>query len=540
MARNSGVAYVEVAPCAPLGKRGRDTYTYFVFKDDDVGIGSVVKIPFGKRMIMGVVTVLDVQKPSYPTKQISSITGVALTALQIRYAQWIADMAHGGFGFTARLFLPPSFAKLKSHAQLRPPSPPPSPRIGRGKATAIIEKNPDTRRNMIATLVRVRTGQTLVLVPEVAMLDGYKKTFAVEIKNNTARVYHAGLSQSEKKEIWSAADSGQCQIIIGTQKVLFLPFNNLVCVIVDEEQNESYKLWDQYPRLYTVLGAETLAHLAGASLVYGSSHPSLRLLHAIAEKKCEALRNNPVSAHVEIYPFSFEDKKWKRIMPDELGSKVRMWARARKHVLLLFNKKDTAELKKSLFRKMSVSAKEHIYIGTMGILTNPPRKQFDYAVWLKPEWTLRAIDYRSAERARITVARMAGLTASHDVFLGTRYGDVAKDVFALSEEVWREKTYEERRRFHLPPYWQLVRLTIRDKTRAKAYARAESVRGMIDVLLDAKKSNTVAYGPYQELGAKKKEVHEYHILLSGILEELIPLYKELPIDSADVAPYRVV
>ncbi len=533
MAGNKKVRYVAVAPCVPLGKRGQDSYTYYVSSEDDVRIGQVVKIPFGKRSIMGVVTALDLQRPSYPTKQIKTITAVQLTESQMRLAEWIADACHGGFGFTARLFLPGSFAKLASsaHSSVREKK--------EIRPKAIIEKNNVLRMDLIAEHAREQKGQVLILVPEVAMLPAYEKLFAPEIRNKTAMIYYAGLLQSEKKNVWQAADSNECRIVIGTQKAIFLPFYNLASVVVDEERSDSYKLWDQYPRLHTVIGAQMLAQVSHASLLYAAPYPSLFLRHAVSEKICDVLINNPVISKTHIYPFSFEDRKWKRAMPEELGNKVRSWARSGKHVLILFNKKDDVELKKGLFRKLSAIAKKHMHIGTVGILTHPPRMQFDYVVWLFPEWTLRAIDYRSAERAKITAARLAEFTKNSDVYIGSRYADIVKDLFEVSEKAWEEKALKQRKRFLLPPYSQLVRLTVRDKTNAKAYARALDMRGVLDGAIK-KKKEIIIHGPYQELGAKKKQVPEYHILLSGDLKKLIPLYKKLPVDAADIMPYRVV
>ncbi|MEO6077483.1 MAG: hypothetical protein ABIP54_01740, partial [Candidatus Andersenbacteria bacterium] len=247
----------------------------------------------------------------------------------------------------------------------------------------------------------------------------------------------------------------------------------------------------------------------------------------------------PVIFTAKIFPFSFEDRKFKRAVPDELGSKIRTWARSGKHVLILFNKKDDTEVRKALFFKLSAQAKKHISIGTVGILVHPPRTQFDYVVWLHPEWTMRAIDFRSSERARGTASRLAELTKSGDVYIGSRYGDIAKEVLGVKEEVWQEKILKQRKRFHMPPYSHLVRLTIRDKKEKLAKQRAEDIREILTKKIKNKMSTHV-YGPYQELGAKKKVLAEYQVLLSGELEQLIKLYKDLPVDSADVMPARVV
>ena len=532
MAGNKKVRYVAIAPCVPLGKRGQDSYTYFISSEDDISIGSVVKIPFGKRSIMGVVTALDLQRPSYPTKKVATITNIQLTDIQMKCAQWIADACHGGFGFTARLFLPGSFAKLASSARMSPKT----KKIE--KPSAIIEKNVDLKMEVIATHARKQKGQILILVPEVAMLSAYENLFAPELRQGSAMMFHAGLLQSEKKSVWQAVDSMECRIIIGTQKSLFLPFYDLVSVVIDEEQNESYKLWDQYPRLHTVLGAQKLAEYSRASLLYATSYPSLWLRRAIAEKECKIIVDNPTIPKARIYPFSFEDRKWKRVIPEELGGKVRTWARSGKHVMILFNKKDDIDLKKSLFRKLSAIAKKHIHIGTVGMLAHPVRTQFDYVVWLFPEWTLRAIDYRSSERAKITSARLSALNALGEVYIGTRYADITRDLFDLPEAVWEEKALKQRKRFHLPPYDKLVRLTIRDKTAAKASSRAIDIRQILD---HARKEKEIGvFGPYQEVGAKKRLVHEYHILLAGELKKIVSLYKKIPVDSADITPYKVV
>jgi primosomal protein N' len=533
MASKKSVVYVGVAPCVPLGKRGQSAYTYYVSQEEKIHIGSVVKIPFGKRSIMGVVTIIGAQRPSYPTKEIKTVTAIRLTDTQMKLVQWIADACHGGFGFTARLFLPDSFAKLESADH--PPTKKKKSEIPR----AIIEHVASARRDMVSEIAEKSRGQVLILVPEIAMLALYEKGFAQELEDKTVMVYHAGLLQSEKKDVWQSVDAGSCKIIIGTQKALFLPFQNLVTIIVDEEHVESYKLWDQYPRLYAVIGAQKLSEYSGASVVYTSSYGSVFLRHEITEKKCKLIHDNPVIVKPHIFSFSFEDRKFKRAVPDELGSKIRTWARSGKHVLILFNKKDDSEVRKSLFFKLSAIAKKHIYIGTVGILVHPPRTQFDYVVWLHPEWTMRAIDFRSSERARITSTRLADFTKSGDVYIGSRYGDVAKEILGVEEGMWREKVLKQRKRFHMPPYSHLVRLTIRDKKEKLAKQRAEDIREMLDRKIK-NKINTHVYGPYQELGAKKKVLAEYQILVSGELEQVIKLYKDLPVDSADVMPARVV
>lgn len=97
--------YVQVAPCIPLTFGGHESYTYHIGGSEEMSEGAVVRIPFGKRNVAGVVVQTDVRKPRYLTKQITKATGAVLTLEQLQFAHWIAESAHGGLGYTLRLFV---------------------------------------------------------------------------------------------------------------------------------------------------------------------------------------------------------------------------------------------------------------------------------------------------------------------------------------------------------------------------------------------------------------------------------------------------
>ncbi|HLC48899.1 MAG TPA: hypothetical protein VJI96_00750 [Candidatus Andersenbacteria bacterium] len=106
MAPSSSLTYVLVAPCIPLPKGGHTAYTYHSGKNIQISVGSIVRISFGKRKILGVVLQANIKRPRYPTKPIASVLDVSLTPLQMQYANVIARLCHGGIGFTLRLFIP--------------------------------------------------------------------------------------------------------------------------------------------------------------------------------------------------------------------------------------------------------------------------------------------------------------------------------------------------------------------------------------------------------------------------------------------------
>ncbi len=398
------------------------------------------------------------------------------------------------------------------------------------KPIAIIEKDSGKRKKKIGFLLRKQKGQVLILVPEVAMLAEYA---------SFGTIYHAGLTQSEKKDIWKKVQTGEIQTVIGTQKALFLPFQSLTAVVIDEEQYESYKLWDQYPRLNTVRAAVALGAVYKARIVYASSYPSIRLRYMIEQKECEVESDNPIGISSDIIPFGFEDRKWKRALPNEAGTKIRAWAREGKKVLVLYNKKDNQKITETLYFRLSKKAKENTVIGTASLLTDAMHMKYDRVVWITPEFTMKAIDYRSAERARVLAARLQAISPTHPITIVSRSSELAHQSFNGPDSVWYERVLKERRLLRLPPFTDVVRLTVRDKDMKKAKVRSETVVEMLETILtNIPKTNVL--GPFQEKGPKKSKLVEFHILVSGEFDTIVSAYQNLPVDSADVDPHRIV
>lgn len=125
----------------------------------------------------------------------------------------------------------------------------------------------------------VRQGrQVLFLLPEIALtaqvINRLRKYFG-----DLVGVYHSRFSSSQRAEVWTrtqTADPNQrYQVLLGARSALFLPFQDLALVIVDEEHDSSYKQYDPAPRYNGRDAAIYLAHLWGARTILGSATPSL-------------------------------------------------------------------------------------------------------------------------------------------------------------------------------------------------------------------------------------------------------------------------
>ena len=133
-----------------------------------------------------------------------------------------------------------------------------------------------------------RGKQCIVLIPEIALtyqtLLRFYKRFGDRVS-----VMNSSLSAGEKYDQCERARKGEIDVIIGPRSALFVPFENLGLVVIDEEHEGSYKS-ESMPRYHARETARYLADLKGASLVLGSATPSLEAYHLAQKGEYELFR----------------------------------------------------------------------------------------------------------------------------------------------------------------------------------------------------------------------------------------------------------
>ena len=129
--------------------------------------------------------------------------------------------------------------------------------------------------------------QVLYLLPEIALtvqiIDRLSAYFGNEIG-----VYHSHFNDLERAEIWNRTmkkEASEYKIILGARSSIFLPFNNLGLIIVDEEHDFSYKQFDPTPRYNARDAAVVLAGLHNAKICFGTATPSLETYFNTQQKK---------------------------------------------------------------------------------------------------------------------------------------------------------------------------------------------------------------------------------------------------------------
>jgi primosomal protein N' (replication factor Y) (superfamily II helicase) len=116
--------------------------------------------------------------------------------------------------------------------------------------------------------------QVLYLLPEIALTTQIVQRLR-KIFGNTMGVYHSKFSDAERVEVWTGILTGRFKFVVGVRSAIFLPFDNLGLIIVDEEHDASYKQQEPAPRYHARDVALILAQVHHAKVVLGSATPSV-------------------------------------------------------------------------------------------------------------------------------------------------------------------------------------------------------------------------------------------------------------------------
>ncbi len=82
--------------------------------------------------------------------------------------------------------------------------------------------------------------QSLILLPEIGLTGEFEKKFK-NFFGFEAAIWHSKITPKKKKIIWSGLASGEIKVVIGARSALFLPFQKLGLIVVDEEHDQSFK-----------------------------------------------------------------------------------------------------------------------------------------------------------------------------------------------------------------------------------------------------------------------------------------------------------
>lgn len=133
----------------------------------------------------------------------------------------------------------------------------------------------------------LKTGkQILYLLPEIALTTQLVSRLRKYFGNEVA-VYHSKYNQNERAEVWNQVltQSEKAKIVIGARSALFLPFQDLGLIIVDEEHEQTFKQQDPAPRYHARDTAIVLGEIHKAKILLGSATPSIETFYNTQTEK---------------------------------------------------------------------------------------------------------------------------------------------------------------------------------------------------------------------------------------------------------------
>lgn len=190
-----------------------------------------------------------------------------------------------------------------------------------------------------------RNKQTLYLLPEITLTTQIIRKLQKNFGGNIA-IYHSKFNNKERMEIWNKVKNQEVKVVIGARSALFLPFKDLGLVIVDEEQDTSYKQQDPAPRYQARDAAIYYAGLFGAKVVLGSATPSLETYHNTEKGKFGIVKLNerfgegklPVIQVVDLKAIAVP-RNQKVIISPQLKEEIFTALKKKKQVILFQNRR---------------------------------------------------------------------------------------------------------------------------------------------------------------------------------------------------------
>lgn len=127
----------------------------------------------------------------------------------------------------------------------------------------------------------------IMMVPEISltpqMIDRFRRYFGGRVA-----VLHSGLSMTERLDEWKRIKNGGASIVVGTRSAVFAPMENIGLIVIDEEQEGTYKS-EMSPRYHARDVARFRAAQEGALLLLASATPSVESFHRAREGRYELL-----------------------------------------------------------------------------------------------------------------------------------------------------------------------------------------------------------------------------------------------------------
>ena len=184
----------------------------------------------------------------------------------------------------------------------------------------------------------------ILLVPEIGLTPAVAADVH-QVFGNELALLHSALSDKERAEHWHRIRRGEARAVVGTRSAVFAPVSDLALMIVDEEQDSSYKQ-EENPRYHARNVAVMRAKFSGATVILGSATPSLESYfnakngrYALLEMP-DRVEKRPLP-EVELIDMrqEFQETGHEQVVSRRLADEIRLRLERKEQAMVLLNRR---------------------------------------------------------------------------------------------------------------------------------------------------------------------------------------------------------
>ena len=190
----------------------------------------------------------------------------------------------------------------------------------------------------------------LFLLPEISLTKQIVQRLEKKYGKQLG-FYHQKLTDFERVEVWRKVRNNELKILIGTRNSLFLPFQNLGLVVVDEEHDSAYKPKEVSPFFNAKDSAQVLAKFYHANVILGSATPSVESYYSAKNDKLKNVFLGERYGNVKLPDFELidfkEEQNSKKIIGNfstKLIDEIRNELDRKKQTMILHNRRGYANV----------------------------------------------------------------------------------------------------------------------------------------------------------------------------------------------------
>ena len=190
----------------------------------------------------------------------------------------------------------------------------------------------------------------LFLLPEISLTKQIVQRLEKKYGKQLG-FYHQKLTDFERVEVWRKVRNNELKILIGTRNSLFLPFQNLGLVVVDEEHDSAYKPKEVSPFFNAKDSAQVLAKFYHANVILGSATPSVESYYSAKNDKLKYVFLGERYGNVKLPDFELidfkEEQNSKKIIGNfstKLIDEIRNELDRKKQTMILHNRRGYANV----------------------------------------------------------------------------------------------------------------------------------------------------------------------------------------------------